>query len=139
MESSGDATAARGEPLRVPCLVNPDLADIVAHLDRQNFVWVDLDQPSDDQLTELAKTIHLHPLTLDDARSFNQRPKIEEYDNYLFMVVFGVDPNAASGAPLLREAHVIISGDYVVTIHHSPIDSLAELRARYNDQPIRSE
>ncbi len=42
-------------------------------------------------------------------------------------------------APLLREVHMIVSGDYVVTIHHSPIDSLAELRARYHDQPIRSE
>jgi magnesium transporter len=139
MESSSDATAARDEPLRVPCLVNPDQAVIVDHLERQNFVWVDLDQPSDDALKELANTVHLHPLTLEDARTFSQRPKIEEYANYLFMVVYGVDPDVASGAPLLREVHMIISGDYVVTIHHSPMDSLAELRARYSDQPIRSE
>jgi magnesium transporter len=137
--TSGDASAARGEPLRVPCLVNPDAADIVEHLDRQNFVWIDLDQPSDANLQALAQTIHLHPLTLEDARTFEQRPKVEEYEGYLFMVVFGVDPEAESGDPLLREVHMIISGDYVVTIHHSVIGALSELRARYGDQPVRSE
>jgi magnesium transporter len=139
MESFGHALPPRSEPLRVPCLVNPDHAEIAGHLERQNFVWVDLEQPSDDQLTALAQTIHLHPLTLEDARNFNQRPKVEEYQNYVFMVVFGVDPNAAAGAPLLREVHVIVSGDYVVTIHRSKMDVLSELRTRYGDQPIRSE
>jgi magnesium transporter len=134
-----DSSPPRGEPLRVPCLVNPDRADIAEHLERQNFVWIDLDQPSDEVLTELAESIHLHPLTVEDARTFDQRPKVEEYAGYLFMVVFGVDPETESGDRLLREVHMIISGDYVVTIHHSSIDSLSELRARYSDQPIRSE
>jgi magnesium transporter len=134
-----DSSRPPGEPLRVPCLVNPDRADIAEHLERQNFVWIDLDQPSDRVLTELAESIHLHPLTVEDARTFDQRPKVEEYAGYLFMVVFGVDPETESGDRLLREVHMIVSGDYVVTIHHSPMDSLAELRARYSDQPIRSE
>jgi magnesium transporter len=137
--SSGDASAARGEPLRVPCLVNPDHVDIVEHLDRKRFVWIDLDEPSDVDIEALAQSIHLHPLTVEDARTFDQRPKVEEYEGYLFMVVFGVDPETESGGALLREVNMIISGDYVITIHHRPIDSLAELRARYSDQPIRSE
>jgi magnesium transporter len=137
--SPGDATAARGEPLRVPCLVNPNHTEIAARLQSQTFVWIDLDQPSDADLQTLAQAIHLHPLTLEDARTFNQRPKVEEYEGYLFMVVFGVDPETESGNPLLREVHLIISGDYVVTVHHSPIQALTELRARYCDQPVRSE
>jgi magnesium transporter len=137
--SSGDASAARGDTLRVPCLVNPDHVDIVEHLDRKRFVWIDLDEPSDVDIEALAQSIHLHPLTVEDARTFDQRPKVEEYEGYLFMVVFGVDPETESGGALLREVNMIISGDYVITIHHRPIDSLAELRARYSDQPIRSE
>jgi magnesium transporter len=137
--TSGDASVARGEPLRVPCLVNPDHAEIAEHLDRQNFVWIDLDQPSDADLQALAQTFHLHPLTVEDARTFDQRPKVEEYEGYVFMVMFGVDPDTASGSALLREVHLIISGDYVVTIHHRPIDALSELRARYSNQPVRSE
>ena len=57
----------------------------------------------------------------------------------MFMVVFGVDEDTESGGPLLREVHLIISGDYVVSIHRRPFPALADLRRRYDDQPIRSE
>ncbi len=126
-------------PCGCPCLVNPDHADIAAHLEAENFVWVDLNSRPMRRWSGWPSSIHLHPLTLEDARTFNQRPKFEEYEGYVFMVVFGVDPEVKSGDPLLREVHLIISGDYVVTIHHRPIDGLADLRARYDDQPIRSE
>ena len=137
--SSGEASAPRDTSLRVPCLVNPSGDEVAEHLERQKFVWIDLDQPTDEDLTRLAGQLHLHPLTLEDARNFHQRPKLEEYEGYVFMVVFGVDAETASGQRLLREVHLVISGDYVVTIHHRPIDALADLRARYTDQPIRSE
>ena len=123
----------------MPCLVNPGHAEIAEHLERQNFVWIDLDQPSDADLEALAQTFHLHPLTVEDARTFDQRPKVEEYHGYVFMVMFGVDPDTASGNALLREVHLIISGDYEITIHHEPVDALAQLRAHYSNQPIRSE
>jgi magnesium transporter len=137
--STGDPAAAPGTALQVPCLVNPGHDELAAHLTSGTFVWVDLDQPSDEDLEHLAKLVTLHPLTVEDARTFEQRPKIEEYEGYLFMVVFGVDPGMESGEPLLREVHLIISGDYVISIHHSPIDALAGLRARYGDQRLRSE
>jgi magnesium transporter len=129
----------RPEPLRVPCLQNPKRHEVRAHLDDQQFVWIDYEDPTDEDVVELAKLIDLHPLTVEDAHTFRQRPKIEEYDGYMFMVVFGVDPGAESGSPLLREVHIIISGDYVVTIHRKPFQALDDLRKRYGDQAIRSE
>jgi magnesium transporter len=103
------------------------------------FVWIDLETPDDDALQELAKHIKLHPLTIQDAKMFRQRPKIEDYDDYMYLVVFGVDPGTASGGPLLREVHIIITGEAVVTIHRRPNDALADLRQHYDDQHIRSE
>jgi len=137
--SSGDPAATHTGPIRVPCLHNPPHDDLAAQLQRPGFVWIDLEDPSDEDLTRLGTLMTLHPLTIEDARTFQQRPKIEEYEGYIFMVVFGVDEDTESGGPLLREVHIIISGDNVVTIHHRPIASLADLRLRYNDQPIRSE
>ncbi len=125
--------------MRVPCLHNPEPQEIAEHLDGRRFVWIDYEGPSDEDLTELAKLIKLHPLTLEDAHTFRQRPKIEEYEGYMFMVVFGVDADTASGGPLLREVHIIISGDYVVTIHRRPFGALTDLRARYDEQEVRSE
>jgi magnesium transporter len=55
------------------------------------------------------------------------------------MVVFGADPGTAAGGPLLREVHMILSGDYVITIHRRPFGVLDDLRKRYHDQAIRSE
>jgi magnesium transporter len=135
----GEPAATQNRPLRVPCLHNPPHDALAAQIEKQGFIWVDLEDPTDDDLTKLAKTISLHPLTLEDARTFQQRPKVEEYEGYMFMVVFGVDPGMESGGPLLREVHIIISGDYVVTIHHGHSEALADLRLRYDDQPIRSE
>ena len=78
-------------------------------------------------------------MTIHDAKVFRQRPKIEDYDDYMYLVVFGVDPGTAEGGPLLREVHMIITGKAVVTIHRRPNDALADLRAHYDDQHIRSE
>ena len=55
------------------------------------------------------------------------------------MVVFGVDPGTASGDPLLREVHAVISGDYVLTIHKGDFKPLDDLRKRYDGTPVRSE
>ena len=138
--STGDPAAQqRPDALRVPCLRNPEPEEIVEHLDGRRFVWVDYEGPSNEDLTELAKLIKLHPLTVEDAHTFRQRPKIEEYEGYIFMVVFGVDAGTESGGPLLREVHIVISGDYVVTIHRRPVSALTDLRARYDEQEVRSE
>ncbi len=139
MSDSEPEAARHPHAVRVPCLHNPKHHEIVAHLDGQRFVWLDYEGPSDEDLAKLAKLIRLHPLTLEDAHTFRQRPKIEEYDGYMFMVVFGVDPGTESGGPLLREVHIIISGDYVVTIHRRPFAALADLRERYDEQQVRSE
>src|ERR1700722_8068896 len=87
------------QSLRVPCLSNPPDDAVVAHLKGQQFAWYDFEGPTDEDLAKLAKLIDLHPLTLEDAHTFGQRPKIEEYDGYMFMVVFGVDPGAEAGSP----------------------------------------
>jgi len=79
----------------------------------------------------------LHPLTIDDAQKFDQRPTIEEYPGYVFMVVYGIDEILPDG-PDLCEVHVIISGRWVVTIHRQPIVALASVRERFRDRPPRS-
>jgi magnesium transporter len=137
--SSGESDAGQPGQLRVPCLRNPKVHEVRAHLDDGDFVWLDYEGPSNEEIAELADLLNLHPLTVEDAHTFHQRPKMEEYDGYMFMVVFGVDPGTASGGPLLREVHLILSGDYAVTIHRRPFAALDDLRERYADQPIRSE
>jgi magnesium transporter len=137
--AGGDATQPAEKAERFPCLHNPDHADVVEHIDAGQFFWMDLEDPSEEELDKLADKLKLHPLTLDDARSFHERPKIEEFDTYMYLVMYGVDSGVQSGQRLLREVHMIVSGAYVVTIHHAPIPALAELRERTAKAPPRSK
>jgi len=141
--SDGDGgatpTAQRAGPVQIPCLHNPATHEVEFHLANKQFMWVDLEGPREDDILKLAPLLKLHPLTVDDAHTFRQRPKIEDYEDYVFLVAFGVDPDADSGTPILREVHMIISGDIVVTTHRHPHAALDALRARYDKQPARSE
>ncbi len=128
-----------GDGLAVPFLVDPEHEDVAEHVAHERFFWLDLQGPTERQLEKLAKLFELHPLTIEDARKFGERPKLEEYDNYVFMVAYGVDPGTSSGGPLLREVHLIVSGRYVVTIHRRPFKALEELRERYDAHRVRSE
>jgi len=121
------------------CLHNASPEVVADHLARGQFFWLDLEGPTEERLEQLAQNIGLHPLTIDDAKTFAQRPKFDEYEGYVFLVVYGVDPATSSGGPLLREVHLIISGDFIVTIHRRPFAPLHDLRERYPAHPARSE
>lgn len=140
-EGDGGATptAEKPGPIQVPCLHNPASHEIQFHLANKQFVWVDLEGPGEDDLAQIASLLNLHPLTVEDARTFKQRPKIEDYDTYVFIVLFGVDPDTDSGGRILREVHMIISGDIVVTVRHHSDTGIDALRARYDQHPARSE
>jgi magnesium transporter len=129
----------RPSGLSVPCLTDPDHAGVDDHLREDRFFWLDLEDPSEEKLAQLGRRFNLHPLTVEDARTFNQRPKFEEYDGYVFLVVYGADPAATPGGPMLREVHVIISGSYVITVRRGPFEALTALRERDFTHHVRSE
>jgi magnesium transporter len=121
----------------VACIV--DHEHVLDHLERGQFFWLDLKDPTEQQLRTLGSRLGLHPLTIDDARTFHERPKIEEFENYIYLVIYGVDTDATAGSPLLREVHLILSGDYVVTIRYAPLSVLDELRHRVETHPLHGE
>ncbi len=123
----------------VACLHNASHADVVHQLETGQYFWLDLDDPTTERIDELGKKLGLHSLTIEDALEFGQRSRYEDYPGYAALVVHGIDPEAVSGTHLLREVHLIISGDYVITIHRKPIKVLDELRERYDKSEVRSE
>jgi magnesium transporter len=112
------------------CLDRSELNDVPGHLKRNEFFWLDIQDPTPAEITHLGELLELHPLTLQDISTFSERPKREHYPGYVSLVVYGVDATAASGGSLLREVHMLISGAYVVTLHPSPFATIEELRDR---------
>jgi len=104
------------------------------------YFWLDIDEPGEEEVEFLAETFHFHPLALEDMRKRGQRPKLEDYDEYVFLVYYGAGEKAgAEGEVELQEVHAFISGGYIVTSHAGPIEALAEARKRMKAQPPRSE
>ena len=137
--SKDEPKGAADGGLIVPCLHSLQLDLVDEHLRADKFFWLDLDSPTPDQLAQLGKLLDLHPLTLDDAQQFDERPKREHYEGYVYLVIYGVDPDVKSGAGVLREVHVIVSGRCVVTIHRGAYAVLEAVRERYSGVEVQSE
>jgi magnesium transporter len=123
----------------IACLHNADHADVVKKFKSGEYFWLDLEDPTNERIEELGTQLGLHPLTIADSMEFGQRARYEDFEGYASLVVHGVDAEATSGTHLLREVHVIISGDYVITIHRRPLQALDEVRKRYDETEVRSE
>jgi magnesium transporter len=135
--TSGAVRTLHGVQAR--CLVNPELEEVRAHLESGQFFWMDLHDASAEEAQGLGELLKLHPLTIEDLQKFHQNPRFDEFTGYAYMVAYGVDPGVDSGSPMLREVHLVVSGDYVISVHQKPVEALTELRDRYNNVDIRSE
>lgn len=108
-------------------------------LDHDEYFWLDLDAPSNADIDTLNDLFHFHPLALEDLRKKGQRPKLEDFGDYMFLVYFGaLDPKDNDGVHL-EEVHAFVSGGYLVTVHDGVCTALDEVRARLDALPPRSE
>ena len=101
------------------------------------FVWVGLADPEPVEIDKMAEEFGLHPLAVEDARKGHQRPKIEEYDNSLFVVLRTVALPATGLAGDLAEGEVAIfvGPNYILSVRHQTPKGFAEVRARTEREP----
>lgn len=107
-------------------------------LKRDEFFWLDLTDPGAAEADQLREAFSFHPLPLEDMLKRDQRPKLEDYGEYMFLVYYGAG-KASDGGVVLEEVHAFLSGGYVVTAHEHPCSALEEARERLEAQEPRSE
>ncbi|MGY1639775.1 magnesium/cobalt transporter CorA [Geodermatophilus sp. SYSU D00703] len=101
---------------------------------RSGFVWLGLYAPTEEELGRIADRYGLHPLAVEDAVYAHQRPKLERYDDALFMVLKTATYvahdrlTATSEVVDTGEVMVFLGRDYVITVRHGEHGELAELR-----------
>ncbi len=104
------------------------------------FVWLGLYEPTEDELGALAEQYDLHPLAVEDAVFAHQRPKLERYDDALFMVlktatyVEHEELTATSEVVETGEVMVFVGAHYVITVRHGHHGELRDLRHRLEEQ-----
>lgn len=96
---------------------------------RDEFFWLDLVGPTSEQLAGLAKRFGWHPLALEDIQKRGQRPKLDRYGDQMLLVFYGAR-RVGDEAPDVVEVHLVVSGDWVVTVREAGCDALDELRTR---------
>ena len=141
----GKAKAATSETagdefrLTVPCFTRIDEMRIRDRLQRDQFFWLDLNAPGQDELVQLREIFGFHPLALEDSEHFSQRPKIDNYGDYIFLVFYAAWREHAEDPEPLREVHLFVSGKYLVTIHSDPVPPLVQQREQLDGRWLHSE
>jgi len=117
----------------------------VAALDKARaeggFVWLGLHEPDEDEFAAFASRYGLHPLAVEDAVNAHQRPKLERYDDSLFMVL--KTARYVEHAQLTETSEIVHTGElmvflgpeYVITVRHGEHSNLQAMRTRMEGQP----
>lgn len=127
--------------VRLPGKYTPNAAlEKVRSLDR-GFVWVGLHEPDEHQMEAVAQPFGLHRLAVEDAVHAHNRPKLERYDDTLFLIlktVNYVEHDSISSAREIVETGeimIFVGGDFVVTVRHGDHSGLAKVRAQMDSDP----
>ncbi|MDO5670579.1 MAG: magnesium and cobalt transport protein CorA [Corynebacterium sp.] len=101
------------------------------------FVWLGLREPDARQMERVAEQFGIHPLIVEDAVTAHQRPKVERYDDQLFMVVRSVKFRAEASETReiisTGEVQMLIGPDFIITVRHGA--ELPELSSAFEDNP----
>jgi magnesium transporter len=99
------------------------------------FVWIGLYEPTEEEFASLRREFRLHPLAVEDAIHAHQRPKLEVYDDMIFLVLKTaryVDPTEVIQ---LGEVLVFLGDDYIITVRHGEASELRAVREALEADP----
>ncbi|MEA3509208.1 MAG: magnesium/cobalt transporter CorA [candidate division NC10 bacterium] len=104
----------------------------------ESRLWVDLHNPSMEELEEVARCFSFHPLTIEDCVQGAQRPKLEEYDGYFFLVLHTLPPGRefSNVVEELDEIYVYETPQALVTVHQRDSEAVTSLRERLRKEPV---
>jgi magnesium transporter len=97
---------------------------------KENLVWIDMEQPTAEETQLLADVFHFHPLTIEDAVETRNHPKVEQYHNYLFLIVHGVSIETNSTNFVTKELDIYLGENFVLTYHHQPFLSINAVKGQ---------
>lgn len=112
--------------------IDGDISDAfdAARAERDCFLWIGLYEPTPEEFTLVRDELQLHPLAAEDAVHAHQRPKLERYENTLFIVLKTLHYTDATSDVEIGEIMLFVGADFVVTVRHGPANPLGPVRRR---------
>jgi magnesium transporter len=119
--------------VRVLQEINPD--ELRAAAAGRELTWLELIDPSDEQVAAAGQALHLHKLAIEDSQEFGQRPKLDRYDDKVLLVFFGLRI-ASDDEPRMVEVHIHISGQVVLTVTRTVLPQLERVREQVRGDDV---
>ncbi|MFM7204920.1 MAG: magnesium/cobalt transporter CorA [Myxococcota bacterium] len=104
-------------------------------LPERGYFWIDIEGQTAADLKLIGDAYRLHPLALEDCEHLDQRPKLDEYDHYLFIVIHGFTNSAVEDEVNLHEVHIFFSPRFMITVHMDPHPALDRLWLLVQEEP----
>lgn len=102
-----------------------------------HFVWIGLEEPNAQELSNLQRQFNLHELAIEDALEKHSRPKLETFGDALFIVTYS--PIRHEGKLEFIETHIFAGKGYIITARNGHSASYAHVRQRCEARPILLE
>ena len=96
--------------------------------------WLDIEAPSEEDFHLLENTFSFHALTIEDIKNQDQRPKVDEYTDYNFAVIFQAEWRGDEEVAFL-EHHLFVGPNYLISVHLEPATAITELQHRIKQSP----
>lgn len=109
------------------------LEDAKAPEAKDEFVWIGLHEPTQEEMARLQEAFHLHPLAIEDALNLHQMPKIEVFGEQLFVCVKTAQLNGDKIA--YGQTSIFLGAHHVVTVRLGSARAHTELRAQAEESP----
>ncbi len=107
------------------------ISELVA--DKSNLLWINLSKPTQQELQKMAEEFNLHPLAIEDATRHHQRPKVDEYENFYFVVFQAIKIDPTSYELTVYPLYLFMGENYVVTVYYHDIPALEEAEKRWQN------
>ena len=105
-------------------------------LEEPGLKWLDVLDPTEDEMKGLQARYGLHRLAIEDSLHLDQRPKLEEYPNHQFIVLQGFTASPEDVCVLtLHEHHFFLGPDWLISVHELPFEGLEAVRKRVTEEP----
>ncbi len=106
---------------------------------KENVVWADVSDPTGQDFLDLAEEFGFHPLSIEDCQKAHQRPKVEEYAGYYFIVLYEAELVGPNDDLELRELNIFLGPNYLVTVHSRPIRAIDTAKRLWHEWTDRAE
>lgn len=106
-----------------------EISELIAQKD--SFVWLDLQAPQEPEIGLLHNEFQFHPLAIEDATRVHERPKLESFDGYYFIVFYCITYSQVRQRVEVQPMNLFIGPNYMVSVHQGEIGVIDDTIRRW--------